>query len=146
VRIDAKPLSRPLLKGELADLVAEAVEQPHRVLGILHADMYVDRHRRLAASERPHGVGDRAVAASARHADLALDRQRVRARRGSHETHGAQLAGELGPQPAQLPGDAGHVEVHAGPEFDHGGVGFRRSMLAQLARQARQHPLARLAE
>ena len=103
VRADARPVSRPCQNGELTDSASSSgrcarirLYEPDRVLGVGHADVHVQRERRLAPRQLAHRAVDELVALAARHDRVVPDRERVRARAGARAGPSARA-----PRPAR---------------------------------------------
>jgi len=71
---------------------------------------------------------------------------RLRARRGDAQSHPVQLVCELPPKPGELCDDPVHVWVDARSELEDRRVRLRGGVRRELAREAREHIVARLGQ
>jgi hypothetical protein len=137
VRVLARPVSRPCQYGEFAlereqerQVRAHLVERRQRAGRRGHADVDVQRERRLAPRERAHRAVDGLVAVGAGDLHVVPVGERVRARAAGAQPEAVELLGEAPAQVAHL-GDGGlHRAVDPGLQLDRRGVGLRAHVAA----------------
>src|SRR4029079_11076905 len=125
---------------------AQLGEQPDRTVGVGHADVDVQRERRLAAREVGHRALDDLVAAGGRRPGLGPERARMRPGARDREAELGELLGQPDPQVAELRDRVGDALVRVRGELDRRLVRLRAHVCQQPVGELREDVVAALGE